>query len=99
MTATVPFAMSQPASPPEIPPNGHGAWGVFGYFVAGIGFYGGVGWLLDHYLGTSFLLPVGILVGLALALFLVFKRYGYRESDDSPWTPSTMSRPVREESV
>nr|WP_202897380.1 hypothetical protein [Actinopolymorpha pittospori] len=41
--------------------------------------YGGIGWLLDRHLGTSFLLPVGILVGLTLALYLVFKRYGYRE--------------------
>ncbi|MEQ7129262.1 hypothetical protein ABN034_32680 [Actinopolymorpha sp. B11F2] len=81
--------MSQNGSPPE--PSGpapsgagHGAWGVFGYLVAGVGIYGGLGWLGDHYFRTSFLLPVGILVGLALALYLVFKRYGHHEPKDSP---------------
>ncbi len=82
-TATVRCAMSQNASPPETPPSGQGAWGVFGYLIAGVGVYGGGGWLLDQYLGTSFLLPVGILVGMALALYLVFKRYGHWDSKDS----------------
>jgi ATP synthase protein I len=76
--------MSQNGPPPEASGTGHGAWGAFGYLVAGVGMYGGLGWLGDHYLRTSFLLPVGILVGLALALYLVFKRYGHHEPKDSP---------------
>lgn len=44
-----------------------------------VAFYGGLGWLADHYLRTSFLLPVGILLGLALSLYLIFKRYGHHE--------------------
>jgi ATP synthase protein I len=76
--------MSENGSPPESSGVAHGAWGAFGYLVAGVGMYGGLGWLGDHYLQTSFLLPVGILVGLALALYLVFKRYGHHEPKDSP---------------
>lgn len=70
--------------PPRRPDAGHKAWGAFGYLVAGVGFYGGLGWLLDRYLGTSFLLPVGLLVGLGLSLYLVLKRYGYHEPKDNP---------------
>ena len=34
-----------------------------------------VGWLLDRWLDTSFLFPVGLLFGIALAMCLVFKIY------------------------
>ena len=32
--------------------------------------------LLDHWLGTAFLLPVGIVGGMALSLYLIWFRYG-----------------------
>ncbi len=47
-------------------------WVAFGRLVAGVGIYGLAGWLLDRWLGTSFLLPVGIVTGAALGLYLVF---------------------------
>jgi F0F1-type ATP synthase assembly protein I len=49
---------------------------VVGYLLAGPLLYGGIGWGLDHWLGTSFLLPVGILGGVALSLYLIWFRYG-----------------------
>ena len=33
------------------------------YLVAGVLFYGAVGWLLDQWLGTRFLVAVGVLLG------------------------------------
>lgn len=48
---------------------------AFGYLVGGGAFYGGLGWLLDRWLETSFLFPVGLLFGIALAMYLVFKIY------------------------
>ncbi len=48
---------------------------AFGYLVGGAAFYGGLGWLLDRWLNTSFLLPLGALFGIALAMYLVFKLY------------------------
>lgn len=48
---------------------------AFGYLVGGGVFYGGLGWLLDRWLDTSFLFPVGALFGIALAMYLVFKLY------------------------
>lgn len=49
---------------------------VVGYMLAGPLLYGGIGWAADHWLGTAFLLPVGIIGGLALSLYLIWFRYG-----------------------
>lgn len=37
--------------------------------------FGGIGWLLDHFLHTRFLLPVGLVGGMVLALYLIWVRY------------------------
>jgi hypothetical protein len=37
--------------------------------------YGGLGWLGDRWLGTSFLVVVGILVGAALGIYLTIARF------------------------
>ena len=53
------------------------AWTVLAYLITGPLLYGGLGWLLDRWLGTEpvFVL-VGILGGMALAVYLVWIRYG-----------------------
>ena len=51
---------------------------VVGYLLAGPLLYGGIGWALDRGLGTAFLLPVGIVGGVALSLYLIWFRYGSR---------------------
>jgi ATP synthase protein I len=38
-------------------------------------FYGGVGWLIGRWTGIAALFPVGLLLGLGLALALVIFRY------------------------
>lgn len=48
-------------------------WQAFGYIVGGVGFYGGVGYLLDRWWGTSFLVVVGILAGAVLGIYLTVK--------------------------
>ncbi|NLT30590.1 MAG: AtpZ/AtpI family protein [Propionibacterium sp.] len=53
---------------------------MIAYLAAGLLFYGGIGWLLDRWLDTSFLLPVGIIVGVVLAMYSIIKRYGNPES-------------------
>lgn len=52
------------------------AWSIPGYLMSGMMVYGGIGWLLDRWLGLSALFPIGILLGLGLALYLVYVRYG-----------------------
>lgn len=49
---------------------------VLSYILAGLILYGGLGWLGDHFLQTSWLLPVGLIVGLACSIYLIIKRYG-----------------------
>jgi ATP synthase protein I len=59
-------------------PGGGGdvVWSILGTLVAGVLAWGGIGWLLDRWLGTSYLVAVGILVGAAGAFYLIIKRYG-----------------------
>lgn len=46
------------------------------YLIAGVLLYGGAGWLLDAWLHTTFLLPIGIVIGAAAGAYLIYKRYG-----------------------
>lgn len=49
---------------------------VLSYLIAGVALYGGIGWLADHLLGTGFWLPAGIVLGAALAVFTIARRFG-----------------------
>jgi F0F1-type ATP synthase assembly protein I len=44
--------------------------------ISGMAVWGGAGWLLDHWLDTRVFVPVGIIFGMALAIYLVVARYG-----------------------
>ena len=62
--------MSDPRS------NDGDGFAVLAYMVAGLLLYGGLGWLGDWYFDTSFLLPLGLVLGFGLGLYLVVKHYG-----------------------
>jgi ATP synthase protein I len=49
---------------------------VLSYLIGGVLVYGGLGWLGDRYFGTGFLLPLGIILGAALAVYVIIKRFG-----------------------
>lgn len=49
---------------------------VLSYILAGLLFYGGLGWLGNQYFNTMWLLPVGLIVGLVASIYLITKRYG-----------------------
>ena len=69
--------MSDSGPPRE--PSGRGGdtvWSILGTLVAGVLAWGFIGWLLDRWLGTSYLVAVGIIVGMAGSFYLIFKRYG-----------------------
>ena len=67
-------------SPPEQPRRPGGGsdivWSIIGTLVAGVLAWGAIGWLLDRWLGTEFLVAVGILLGAAGAFYLIIRRYG-----------------------
>jgi F0F1-type ATP synthase assembly protein I len=53
------------------------AWSVLGLLLSGLAVWGGVGYLLDRWLGFHALfLPIGLLVGAGGALWLILIRYG-----------------------
>jgi ATP synthase protein I len=49
---------------------------VVSYLLAGMLAYGGIGWLIGRAVHIGLLFPVGMAVGLALALGWVIHRYG-----------------------
>jgi hypothetical protein len=61
---------------PESSREANDAWRAFAYLLTGPLVYGGIGYGLDRWLGTGFLLPVGIVGGMALSLYLIWFRYG-----------------------
>lgn len=74
--------MSGPSG--RVPPGRQGAsqdenpgWAIFSYLIGGMAVYAGIGWLIGQWLGhTPEFLAGGMIVGLALALVLVIRRYG-----------------------
>jgi F0F1-type ATP synthase assembly protein I len=64
------------------------------YLLTGPLFYGGLGWLADRWLGTEpIFVLTGLLGGMALALYVVWVRYGTNDrrppsaSDDAGHHP------------
>lgn len=56
-------------------------WHAFGYLVSGVLMYGLLGWLADRWLGTSFLVVFGILLGAGFGLYMTWVRF------NRPWNP------------
>jgi F0F1-type ATP synthase assembly protein I len=70
---------------------------VLSYLLAGIAVYGGLGWLLDRWLDTSFLLPVGVVVGAACSIYLIIRRYGGLGTDSRGTDGDTGPKSKRKE--
>ena len=68
--------MSRPEQPRKPGGGSDIVWSIIGTLVAGVLAWGGIGWLLDRWLGTEFLVAVGVLVGAAGAFYLIIRRYG-----------------------
>ncbi len=49
---------------------------IIAYLLTGPALFGGLGWLLSQWLNTTFFIPVGILLGMALSLYIIWLRYG-----------------------
>jgi F0F1-type ATP synthase assembly protein I len=62
--------------PPRRDANAGDGWTVIAYLLSGLLLWGGIGVLLDRWLGTSFFALVGMLVGGVGAIYLVYIRYG-----------------------
>ena len=49
---------------------------VLSYLISGVLVWGLVGWAGDWLFGTSFLLPIGIVLGAALGVYVIIRRFG-----------------------
>lgn len=65
---------ADPQRDPQVSSQGD-PWHAFGYLVAGVMVYGFLGWLLDRWWGTSFVVAIGILVGAGLGIYMTFMRF------------------------
>ncbi|MCW2759841.1 MAG: hypothetical protein JWR85_42 [Marmoricola sp.] len=89
-----PTAMAQQDPAQETSPTGD-PWHAFGYLVAGVGFYGLLGWLADLWLGTSFLVGIGILAGAGLGVYATWSRF--RIEPDSTHTEASKKNVTTQE--
>jgi ATP synthase protein I len=56
------------------------AWTVTGTLLAGIVVWGGLGYLIDRWVGLEWLfLPIGMLVGISASIYVVYVRFGRDE--------------------
>src|SRR5438309_432528 len=56
---------------------------ISGYLLAGMVLYGGLGWLVDKWAGTSNVFaPIGVVFGLAAALYLTFRQVSVLEKQE-----------------
>jgi ATP synthase protein I len=86
--AIVRGAMSQQSQPPAAPddqPKGD-PWQAFGYIVSGVAVYGLLGWLADRWLGTTFLVAIGILVGASFGIYMTYARFSTPPPDSGTQT-------------
>ena len=67
--------MTEGQQPGRSPGAGAG-WAVLGTLIAGMVVWGGVGWLLDRWLSTRAFLPIGVIVGVASAIYVIAVKYG-----------------------
>ena len=49
---------------------------IVAYLITGPAVFGGLGLLLDRWIGTGFLVVLGLLGGMALSLYVIWLRYG-----------------------
>lgn len=68
--------------PPQTPPKPQfpdaphlDPYAVISYLLSGVILYGGIGWLVDWWLGTRGFVGAGIAIGAAAGVWLVWLRY------------------------
>jgi F0F1-type ATP synthase assembly protein I len=60
---------------PDGSPGAGAGWAVLGTLIGGMAVWGGVGWILDRWLSTRLFLPIGVIVGVAGAIYVIAVKY------------------------
>jgi len=77
--------MSQQNPPSAHNDSPHGdPWHAFGYLVSGVLTYGALGWLVDRWLGTTFCVAIGILLGAGFGVYMTWARFNRTNPGDEP---------------
>jgi ATP synthase protein I len=74
-------------------------WRAFGYITAGVALYGAIGFALDWWLGTRFLVAIGIIAGAGFGVYQTWARLQQAERDQrgrASTTPSIMTSTTNE---
>jgi ATP synthase protein I len=69
---------SEPRKDDAPPPQGAEAgWLAISYLIGGMVVWGGIGWLVDHWLGTKGIaMGIGAVIGGAAGVYLIVRRLG-----------------------
>jgi F0F1-type ATP synthase assembly protein I len=66
----------RPPDPVEPSPRPVDPMALISYLISGIVVYGGLGWLVDRWLGfTSLFFPIGLVLGVAAGGYLGYMRF------------------------
>ncbi|MDL4775726.1 MULTISPECIES: hypothetical protein [Thermomonosporaceae] len=52
------------------------AWSAPSYLLSGMAIWGGSGWLLAKWTGWSGFIPIGLIIGVVLSIYLIYVKYG-----------------------
>ncbi|WP_203885215.1 AtpZ/AtpI family protein [Planotetraspora kaengkrachanensis] len=52
------------------------AWSIPSYVLSGILVWGGLGWLLSRWTDVHAFIPIGVILGAVLGVYLVYLKYG-----------------------
>jgi F0F1-type ATP synthase assembly protein I len=92
-TAKVRSAMAESGATSSQPPRSS----VPSYLVAGVLFYGAVGWLLDQWLGTRFLVAAGVLLGGGLGTYMMIVQLRRQTAAEQAHASNTTSNKTSNE--
>lgn len=72
---------------------------VLAHLITGPVLFGGLGWLLDRWLGVTVFVAVGIILGMGLSLYIIWLRYGTSQAPttDHPDGSTRAAAPHNEE--
>lgn len=93
-TAKVRSAMAESGATSSQPPRSSAP----SYLVAGVLFYGAVGWLLDQWLGTRFLVAAGVLLGGGLGTYMMIVQLQRQTAAEQARASNKTSNTSNEES-
>lgn len=80
---------------PEGPVPESAAWNILSYLLAGLIGFGLPAWFVDRWLGTNWIVLIGILAGTAVAMLTIWVRYG-TGGTGSPGSTATGTTPPAE---